>query len=165
MNKSNTGLALKIFAEHPHFYKRSHVAYRKYSGLPTASPSWDTNGMSGVGSTTFKSKTMQNQMLRERVTPFLADALKSIKRDFQGVPIMLAWQAIAPRYLRTYQDQLGDNFYNDMYDHVKQSVIGHINDKWYFLNVHKRNESAPRTRWHQCAGKRGIYGQRKSQER
>ena len=59
---------------------------------------------------------------------------------------MLAWQAIAPtsiQHIRTNYDQLDDNFYNDMYDRVKQSVIGHVNDKWYFLNVHKRNESAP----------------------
>ena len=85
----------------------------------------------------------QKQDLLRQTSEFYIHALKSIKRDFEGVPIMVAWQAVAPDELVRFES-FGDDFYNQMFQKVRFALQGYINQKSYFVNVHRRFEKDPR---------------------
>ncbi|MBP89484.1 MAG: hypothetical protein CMJ64_22705 [Planctomycetaceae bacterium] len=143
MNKTNVGLSLKILAEHSHFYARAHRGYRGSRGLPPAEIVWSGRG-AGYSVKEVSSKGGElRRMLDEEVSEFYAHALKSIKRDFEGIPIMLAWQAMAPEELASYES-LGDDFYNQMFENAKRELSDFVNEQWYFVNVHQRFAADPK---------------------
>lgn len=72
----------------------------------------------------------------EYVIPFYIDALKSIKRDFEGIPIMLAWQAVGKPEEDELAKVLGKGWNDFMYDSAKKELSAYINKDWYFINVH-----------------------------
>lgn len=123
MNRTNLGVSLKFLVDYPHLSEQSKIGRRASRGLPTED----------VGT-----------MFHDRVVPFYIHALKSIKRDFQGVPVMVAWQALAPEEVQPWDDRLGDDFYNQMFERARQELEGYLNPAWFFLNVHHHFEAEPR---------------------
>lgn len=115
MTKTNIGIALKFLFGYDYLLKYAESQYRQHRELPDTSP---------------------DQFLDEIVIPMYVDALKSIKRDFSGIPIMIAWQAISTHEIEFSEQLLRENFYNDMFERSKAELTGYMNDEWYFLNVH-----------------------------
>jgi hypothetical protein len=70
--------------------------------------------------------------------------LKSIKRDFLGIPIVLAWQLVAPKEFPPYAG-LEENDYNGFYDEVVKETRGYVNDDWLFINVSREFENSPQS--------------------
>ena len=129
MNRTNVGLALKMLVDYPYYEARAYDGYKKSRGLSSGRP----EGMSGK----------QKQDLVRQTSEFYIHALKSIKRDFEGVPIMVAWQAVAPHQLVRFESY-GDDFYNQMFEKARFALEGYSNQEWYFVNVHRRFERDPR---------------------
>ncbi len=122
--KTYFGVAAKqLFPNY--FLKRARDAYAAARPLPYADTQAFTDGY---------------------VVDFFVDSLKSIKRDFEGIPIMVAWQAIKTEPIRKHRNVVGTlrpGFYNDVYEKAKSRLQGYINDKWIFVNVHKILENDP----------------------
>jgi|GEM_PF-2705555 len=73
-------------------------------------------------------------------------SLKSIKRDFERIPIMVAWQAISPERLTQWQSDFNfeKDFYNKMFETARSNLQGYLNEKWYFINIHRLLEGDPK---------------------
>jgi len=123
MNRSNLGIALRLLTDYDDTLDRAKVGYRESRGVPS---------------------TDAQTMFDERVIPFYVHALKSIKRDYEGISMMVAWQALAPDEIASGTAVLGDDFYNRMYEEANRQLTGYLNEKWYFLNVHRHFEHEPR---------------------
>lgn len=126
MTKTNMGVAIKLLRgiEYIRWYAQEN--YKKSRGLGSSSP---------------------QEFLDKIATPMYTHALKSIKRDFNGIPIMIAWQAVNPGELQRlnnrFSEQLEVDFYNNMFMRSKEALSGYMNNKWYFLNVHNMFEGSP----------------------
>ena len=73
-----------------------------------------------------------------RVThPFYVHALRSIKRDFEGIPIAVVYQAE-----KAWE---GDNkkLYDGWFEQIAESLRGYMNDDWIFLNGHAYMQQYP----------------------
>jgi hypothetical protein len=83
------------------------------------------------------------------IVPLYINSLKAIKRDFPGVPIMVARQAIEsiPDEFMTYGDaknKLGIDFYDKMWARAMGELNNYIDSKWIFLDIHKMYEDDQR---------------------
>jgi len=79
-------------------------------------------------------------------------SVKGIKRDFEGIPIVVAWQAIGvstqhtPDGPRVENSLLYDNWfdiddvYTRFFEDEKKQLQGYINNDWWFLEVDERIE-------------------------
>jgi hypothetical protein len=123
MNRSNLGIALKLLVDYDDTLDRAKDGYRESRGVPSAD---------------------MQAMFYTRVVPFYVHALKSIKRDYEGISVMVAWQALAPDEIAPGTAVLGVDFYNRMFEEAKEQLAGYINTRWYFLNVHQRFEHESR---------------------
>ncbi len=67
------------------------------------------------------------------------NALRSIKRDFQGIPIALVWQAVLPEELsRSWFAREGtSDFYERNFAELKKGLASYVNDDWLFLDAHQ----------------------------
>jgi len=88
----------------------------------------------------------ENQFFDQAIVPLYVSSLKSIKRDFPGIPIMIAWQAIEtdPDEFAPYGDPLkkfGVDFYNKMFERAKAETKDYRDDRWIYLNVHRMYQS------------------------
>ncbi len=66
--------------------------------------------------------------------PLQAHALKSIKRDLLGIPIVVAWQYTNKTDISG--NDLTEEIYDHMFDQVRDQSLGHCNDDWLFTNTH-----------------------------
>ncbi|HEY5999030.1 MAG TPA: hypothetical protein VI078_06960 [bacterium] len=83
------------------------------------------------------------QVLDKTAIPLLVHSLRSIKRDFEGVPIMMVWQPIreeGPALI----DHLGPNFYEEMFERTKRELDGFMNGRWYFYDLHSTSRLSTR---------------------
>jgi hypothetical protein len=74
--------------------------------------------------------------------PMMLRGLQNIKKDFDGIPIFLAWQAIAPAEVA--QHEITNEIYDGFFEQVKAALTGYVNDDWGFLNVHAAFEADPK---------------------
>jgi hypothetical protein len=125
MRRTSLGLGIKVAFGWDHFKRRSIESYQKARGLKIYSTEQALDGLA---------------------TPLLVHALKSIKRDFEGVPIMVAWQAVDKEMgiLQRKNIISGPGFYDHMYERCRSELGGYLNDQWYFFNVHRVAEEQPR---------------------
>jgi len=87
----------------------------------------------------------QAEFLERVVVGGHIQALKSIKRDFDGIPIALAWQAV-------HRDELAGSSFaqvrSDFYEHnfatITAALSGYINDGWIFLDAHRYMQQFPK---------------------
>jgi hypothetical protein len=72
------------------------------------------------------------------------NALRSIKRDFQGIPIALVWQAVLPDELsRSWFARGTPDFYERNFAELKTGLAGYANDDWLFLDAHQYLKDRP----------------------
>ena len=121
MCRTRIGIALKALFAPSYFLDKARMTYQTNGAFDTSSKA------------AFFEKT---------VSPMYLDALRSIKRDFMGVPIMIAWQAY-PSSTDNEKD-LGSGYYDKMFEDTRRGLTGYINDDWYFINVHKIFEDDPK---------------------
>jgi hypothetical protein len=60
--------------------------------------------------------------------------LQSIKRDFLGIPMIVAWQALNPSEFPDLIGMRADD-YEQFYEAVVEQTRGYLNDDWLFINV------------------------------
>ena len=69
------------------------------------------------------------------------NSLKSIKRDFEGIPIMFVLQISDEENANLYANDLGPDYYNNFFDTIQSNLTNYINKDWIFLNAHKKFEN------------------------
>jgi hypothetical protein len=82
--------------------------------------------------------TDKRDMMDRYAIPFFLNALSSIQRDNGGVPVLLAWQAIAPDEFKPFGDpeaELGTDFYPRMFDRARAELPRLGDGRWLFLDV------------------------------
>ena len=72
--------------------------------------------------------------------PNTIESFKSIKRDFEGIPIVFILQIADLSTTNYFVKYLGDDYYNIFFSKVKESVKGYVNEDWFFYNAHKEVE-------------------------
>jgi hypothetical protein len=82
----------------------------------------------------------------ENITkPLFIHAFKSMKRDFRGIPIMIAWQAymfpvdkgLDPSIDVTISVRHLHKLYENLRRSAEKELRGYINDDWYFFDTHE----------------------------
>lgn len=68
--------------------------------------------------------------------PYLVHGLKSIKRDFCGLPIAVVRQAIHYGENRFYESWYGPGIYDRWWKDAQADVARYVNDEWYFYDFH-----------------------------
>jgi hypothetical protein len=112
---------------------------KRLVGLPGHSR--QTTGIGDIG----------EKMYRELALASFVESVKSVKRDFQGVPIVVAWQALgsiatgpeadAPRVRNSllYDNWFDiDNVYERFYGEQQEALQGYMNDDWWFIYTDER---------------------------
>ena len=119
LNYTAFGQALKLSFGSDFYNRRAEEAYRASRGMYFAS---------------------KKDTFEKIAKPRYVHALKSIKRDFGGIPIVLTWQAVGRGEVAASVDSLGPDFYNQMFEESRQALEPYYNDQWYFLNLHQMVE-------------------------
>lgn len=114
MSRTSIGLGLKTAFGYDYLKMRAWESYIASRGLRVQS---------------------QSQFWLQDRTPMMINALKSMKRDFEGIPIMLGWQAT---------NEYPPHLYDAMYEQVKGELTGYYNDRWWFENY---NVISHRNNW------------------
>jgi hypothetical protein len=115
MTKTNLGYAIKTTFFYNYYVERAAKLYRQNVGITA---------------------TDRRRALETVVIPLYVHALKSIKRDFSGIPIMVAWQAIGQDEIAFHEQELGEDFYDRFFTAAMHATNGYMNTGWYYLNVH-----------------------------
>jgi hypothetical protein len=76
------------------------------------------------------------QLYQKVPLPVFADSLKAVKRDFLGIPIVVAWQLITHQAMIDNLFDL-DGLYDRFHDDAKARLTGYMNDDWTFLHMEK----------------------------
>ncbi|HEY5999466.1 MAG TPA: SGNH/GDSL hydrolase family protein, partial [bacterium] len=123
MRRTSIGLGVKLAWGWEHFKQRAWSSYTAARGQRTDSP---------------------QQVVDENVVPRLVHSLRSIKRDFDGVPVMVIWQPIREELSGRMKDERGmvwralkPGFYDEMFERTKRETAGFLNDRWFFVNLHE----------------------------
>lgn len=120
MTQTSIGYGIKIAFYQDYFEQRAKQSYRTNSGLQ---------------------KMPADRFLQETITPFYIHALKSIKRDFDGIPMVLILQASSPEEQKIHLTTgLSPNFYEKMYQQVATELSA---PGWHLANFHAFNMRAP----------------------
>jgi len=120
LNRTTGGRALKLASGFDDYLHKAEESYSRSRGLACRSA---------------------QEALDQVVIPLHVHSLQSIKRDFRGIPILLAWQAVHGVELVDYERKLGTDFYNRTYTEVRRQLEGYENDRWYFVNIHQLVEN------------------------
>jgi hypothetical protein len=121
MRRTSVGLGIKIAFGWPYFQRRARESYKRSAGLRIETA---------------------RQVIDDYAIPQLVHSLKSVKRDFGGVPIMVAWQPIKAEFDLVRND-LDPGFYERMYERTKGELTGYMNDNWFFVNIHQIGVKRP----------------------
>jgi lysophospholipase L1-like esterase len=86
-----------------------------------------------------------NEFYNDHIIPYTADAFKSIKRDFCGLPMVLVRQIWFPPGHSSelldsaYKLSLGDDVlsYQLWWDRLQEDLPGYLNDEWYFFDAQR----------------------------
>lgn len=119
MTRTNMGIALKLLFSYDYFFRRAQESYRANRGIECSSP---------------------KDCLSELSLPLYVGAMQSIKRDFMGIPILIAWEASD---MRKFDPEMGADFFNRMFEEIQRRLSRYMNDDWYFINVNAMFERDP----------------------
>jgi hypothetical protein len=121
MRRTSLGLGVKIAFGWEYFQKLSREGYLAARGLRADS---------------------FEQTIEGTVMPMVVRSLKSIKRDFEGVPVLLAWQPV--RFEFDYlKGRFPPEVYDRMFESTRRAVAGYLDDRWYFVNLHRLGMEQP----------------------
>ena len=113
---TNFGVAIKMFFFWDYYVNKARRVYLENTGIDA---------------------TTRMEIINQLATPLYVHSMKSIKRDFQGIPMVVAWQAIHPHYLSPVKErELDAGFYEKMYRIAKRELSGYVNDDWLFIDIH-----------------------------
>lgn len=108
--------------------------------------------------------TSKKDFFERMVVPLYIGSLKSIRRDFPGLPIMLAWQSIEkhPDEFTEFGNSLnvlGPQFYNQMFERTKLETSDYGQGDWLYINTHRMYEDDPRLfGFHMTPQAQGVNG-------
>lgn len=122
MTKTTIGYGIKYALYPKYFEQRAHESYEASRGLTKRDP---------------------NLFLKKIVTPLYIHALRSIRRDFDQIPILVVWQALHQSELELHRKmvpELDANFYEKMFDQVSTELS---DDGWYLENFNAFNMRDP----------------------
>lgn len=114
MRGTSLGVGMKIALDWDYFRQRGAESYRKSANVVDGLPI---------------------DLMERQAVPAVVHALKSIKRDFSGIPILIAWQGINHELANS--PGLPDGFYDQMLVRIEQGVSSYYNNQWFVVNVHK----------------------------
>lgn len=132
----------QAFNTEEYFYRRDYNAYlqRKFSNMDNHE---ELNKLRNayLGPIEFKGWYLgpykpnpeQKEIMFDIAMEGHIHAIKSIKRDFSGVPILMAFQPID---MRQYVPYIYDD-YQKYISTMRERLTGYYNDDWYFLNLHE----------------------------
>jgi len=83
-------------------------------------------------------RSNSTEFVDQVVVPAYVNSFKSIKRDFQGIPIMVALQAMSNNEVSYFNNTQGQGYYNRFFKNSREILSGYMNDDWHFVNVHNR---------------------------
>lgn len=113
MKKTTTGVGLKLAYGMDYYRNAAALSYSRTRNLSVNSA---------------------QEVIDKIAVPQLCRALIGIRKDFDGVPMLVAWQGISHE-LSDPRNPPGD-FYNQMFQQVVNEVSPEVDRKWFFLNVH-----------------------------
>lgn len=114
---TDLGLALNLLLGRGRFVRLAQRDYERERGVP----------FSTLGPARF---------LSEVTVPQAALALNSMKRDFEGVPMLVAWQPAGPwPAARAKAAGLSPAFYNDAFKSVRAATEGRVNRAWRYVDL------------------------------
>jgi hypothetical protein len=122
MTKTNFGAALNWYLGGKRFIKGARSSYEASRGV--------------------RYGAMSNQdFIKATAIDQSVLALQSIKRDFEGIPIVLAWQT-GGEWVQDFarRNDLPDDFYDRAFEAIERELVHSTNDQWTFINVHKMFE-------------------------
>ena len=124
INETGLGQSLKMLFHQNYFYKLGKDRFKKDSRIKNIS---------------------KREIFDKIIIPNTVDTLKSIKRDFMGIPIIFALQITDKETATHFVNDLGENYYNDFFTKIKQNTLGYYNNNWFFINAHKffENDEKP----------------------
>lgn len=77
-----------------------------------------------------------NEAIDKMAIPMFVNAMKSIKRDFNGVPIVVVWQPVAEKQKRElYNLGFKEGFYENAFQRIPNELKGYYNDYWWFMDI------------------------------
>jgi hypothetical protein len=121
MRHTSIGIGIKIAWGWDYFRSRARESYALAGGQRPA---------------------LGRHVMEARVIPLLVHSLRSIKRDFDGVPIMVAWQPVK-KNTPGLKEALGPDFYDRMYERTRGELEGYMNSRWFFVNAHQFGRTMP----------------------
>jgi hypothetical protein len=89
----------------------------------------------------------EKEMLWKFLVPRYVDSLKSIKRDFDGIPVVVARQVVAENEFRPPVQPVdaravfGEHFYDEMYARIQRELRSYVNTDWRFPDCHARAQT------------------------
>jgi GDSL-like Lipase/Acylhydrolase family len=122
MTKTTIGYGIKYALFPSYFLQRAQQSYDRSYG---------------------KRYTDPNRFIDELVTPNYIHAMQSIRRDFDGVPILIVWQAWHEsefKFQLSYMPKLREDFYDRMYQQVASRLSG---PGWHVANFQAQNRKMP----------------------
>ena len=122
MNKTTLGYGIKYALFPDYFLRRAKESYDRSYGRHYSDP---------------------NKFMDEVVTPGYIHTMKSIRRDFDGIPILIVWQALHQSEIQmhfSYVHELHKDFYDRMYQQVTSQLSG---SGWYVTNFYAYNQKMP----------------------
>lgn len=114
LRKTSVGVGLKLAYGMEYYRQQARDNYQRSTGITQK----DTQST-----------------LEKVAIPQLILALQSIKRDFDGVPMLIAWQPISRELIQP--DRPAGDFYNLMFNAVVNGTQNCVNRKWWYLNIHQ----------------------------
>ena len=124
MERSALGQALRVLLDYGRLTVDAPAEYNKRMGFDSLSA---------------------EEFRRRVVVENHVNALRSIKRDFQGVPIALVWQAVLPEETSKswFAREGTPDFYERDFADVKKELARYMNDDWLFLDAHRYTKDRP----------------------
>lgn len=119
------GRGLRVLFDYEHYVEKAYERYRAASGR--------------------RPEMGEKAFFETVVKPDYLHAMQSLKRDFDGIPIAIAWQAVrAEEWLELgLTDKLGEAFYREWFAEVREKLAHYQNDEWYFLDANAHMQAHP----------------------
>jgi len=122
------------------------LSFNRYAGVGAQKYTSRYPDLTKVGGGFDQTDEKQLATVLENLTkPLFIHAFKSIKRDFQGIPIMIAWQAymfpidkpLDPSIDVTIPVPIYFKLYENLRRSAERELRGYMNDAWYFFDTHE----------------------------
>jgi len=124
MERTGLGAGLRMTGEYRRLLVEAPADYARQHGFDALSPA---------------------EFLERVVSDNHIGALKSIKRDFAGLPMVLVWQSVMrwETDKSRFASTVGADFYEGLYERARRELVGYHNDDWIFVDAHRHMKAFP----------------------